>query len=137
MFVCVLVCSISGVAAAVKWLTVPGEAHVTSSRAGPSLSPPRLSLSVSPERDEQCPRDEASVQRATKELHLGTLPGRERGRETLRKLRGRERGSQRGSGRDIWLCELSQRHEVMKLSVQLGIFPQRSGSHGNPGTLTR
>lgn len=30
----------SGAAAAVKWLKVPGEAHVTSSRAGPS--PPLL-----------------------------------------------------------------------------------------------
>lgn len=89
MFVCVSVCSISGKAAAVKWLMVPGEAHVTSGRAGPSLrSPPPLlvSLSVSPERDQQCPRDEASVQRATKELNLGTLPGR----ETLRELRERE-----------------------------------------------
>lgn len=89
-------CTISGAAAAVKWLTVPGEAHVTSSRAGPSLpsslslSPPSVSLCVSPERDEQRPRDEASVQRATKELNLGTLPGRERERETFRKLRERE-----------------------------------------------
>lgn len=136
MFACLLVCSISGVAAAVKWLTVPGEAHVTRSRAGPSLFSPPVSLSVSPERDEQCPGDEASVQRATKELDLGTLPGRERGRETLESSE-RERERQTERGRDIWLCELSQRHEVMKLSVQLGIFPQRSGSHGNPGTLTR
>lgn len=37
MFQCAL---FSGAAAAVKWLKVPGEAHVTSSRAGPS--PPLL-----------------------------------------------------------------------------------------------
>lgn len=54
----------------------------------PSAPPPLLvSLSVSPERDQQCPRDEASVQRATKELNLGTLPGR----ETLRELREADR----------------------------------------------
>lgn len=72
--------SISGSAAAVKWLTVPGEAHVTSSegRSFPLVSPPGFSLCVSPERDELCPRDEASVQRVTKELDLGTLPGPER-----------------------------------------------------------
>lgn len=64
---------------------------------GQALLPPSLqvSLSVSPERDEECPRGEASAQRVTKELNLGTLPGQERERETLRKLRVRERQTER------------------------------------------
>lgn len=47
----------SGKAAAVKWLTVSGEAHVTSARAGPLLlsltppPPPPVAVCVSPERD--------------------------------------------------------------------------------------
>ena len=64
-----------------------GSCYQRQGRSFPPLAPPLLvSLSVSPERDQQCPRDEASVQRATKELNLGTLPGR----ETLRELRERE-----------------------------------------------
>lgn len=55
---------------------------------------------MSPERDEQCPRDEASVQRATKELNLGTQPGRERegereGERQAERQRERERGADR------------------------------------------
>lgn len=81
------VCSIGGAAAAAKWLTVPREAHVTSSRAGPFPALPPVSPSVGADRDKQCPRDEASVQRVTKELDPGTLPGPDRERE-----RKRERG---------------------------------------------
>lgn len=66
---CLALCCVS-VAAAVKWLTVPGLVHVTSGGAGPSLCFP-----LSPQRDGRCPRDEASVQGVTKELRLDTQRG--------------------------------------------------------------
>lgn len=47
---------------------------------------PTVSPNISADRDKQCPRDEASVQRVTKELDPGILPG-QRERETLRNLR--------------------------------------------------
>lgn len=53
MFQCAL---FSGAAAAVKWLKVPGEAHVTSSRAGPSPPPPYRFLSLLVQRETKSAR---------------------------------------------------------------------------------
>lgn len=84
---------ISSAAAAVKWLTVPGEAHVTEDGAGPSFVSLQC-LCVGADRQKRSPRDEGTVQRLTKEFSPGgALPGR------------RERG---GQGWNIYASLTSQ-----------------------------